>query len=364
MILKEICNVLEEYAPLHLQENYDNAGLLIGDPEIEISGALLTIDITEKVISEAISKNCQLIISHHPLNFKGLKRLSGKSEVERCVLAAIKNDIAIYAAHTNLDNVKGGVSYKMAELLGLQNLRILQPIQKSLLKLITFVPQLHSYTLRSALFDAGAGNIGNYDSCSYNVEGFGTFRANINANPFVGEIGTLHTEQETRIEVILPEYKMNDVVKALYKNHPYEEPAYDIIRLENSSVDTGVGVIGVLAEPLDVNEFLEKLKLTFKCGSIRHTAFIGNKIKNVALCGGSGSFLISDAIREGADIFISADFKYHDFFLADNRILIADIGHYESEQFTKDIFYEIITKKMPTFAIQISEINTNPIKYL
>ncbi len=364
MTVKSICELIEEVAPLALQESYDNAGLLVGDSQMEVSSALVCIDITETVIEEAIQKNCNLIISHHPLIFSGLKRLVGQNEVQRCVQKAIKHDIAIYAAHTNLDNVLTGVSGKMAEKIGLKNIRILQPKQNALLKLITYVPKIHSFAVREALFEAGAGHIGNYDSCSFNADGTGTFRANENANPFVGKTDELHSEPETRIEVILPEYLKFKVLEALLKTHPYEEPAYDFISLENDWNQVGAGIVGELETAEDELVFLNRLKSIFGLSSIRHTNFLNKKIKSVALCGGSGSSFLVDAISAGADVYISGDFKYHEFFEAENRILIADIGHFESEQFTKDIFFEIITKKIPTFAVQISDSKTNPINYL
>ena len=364
MNVKSICELIEEVAPLSLQESYDNAGLLIGNRQMEINSVLVSIDITEEVIDEAIRKNCGLIISHHPLIFNGLKRLTGETEVQRCVAKAIKNDIAIYAAHTNLDNVLNGVSGKMAEKIGLKNIQILQPKRNRLLKLITYVPHLYSDKVRKVLFEAGAGQIGNYDSCSFNADGVGTFRANENARPFVGNNNELHSEPETRIEVILPDYLKNQVFEALLKIHPYEEPAYDFISLQNAWKEVGAGVVGVLEHPEDELIFLNRIKEIFKIPVIRHTNLSGSKIKRVALCGGSGSEFLTDAIAAGADVFITGDFKYHEFFDAQNRIVIADIGHFESEQFTKDIFFEIITKKMPTFAVQISDSKTNPINYL
>jgi dinuclear metal center YbgI/SA1388 family protein len=364
MTVKSICELIEEVAPLALQESYDNAGLLIGNSQMEVTSALICIDVTEEVIDEAILKGCNLILSHHPLIFIGLKRITGQNQVQRCVAKAIKNDIAIYAAHTNLDNVLQGVSGKMAEKIGLKNLRILQPKQNVLLKLITYVPKIHSFAVREALFEAGAGQIGNYDSCSFNADGTGTFKAIEKAQPFVGKIGELHSEPETRIEVILPDYLKFIVLEALLKTHPYEEPAYDFISLKNDWNQVGAGIIGELETAEDELTFLNRIKSIFNASTIRHTNLLDKKIKRVALCGGSGSSFLSDAILADADVYISGDFKYHEFFDAENRILIADIGHFESEQFTKDIFFEIITKKMPTFAVQISDSKTNPINYL
>ncbi len=364
MIVKSICELIEEVAPLSLQESYDNAGLLVGNSHMEVTSALVCIDITEEVIEEAILKKCNLIISHHPLIFKGLKQIIGQNEIERCIIKAIKEDIAIYAAHTNLDNVLSGVSGKMAEKIGLKNIQILQPKENALFKLVTYIPRSYSDKARQALFKAGAGQIGNYDSCSFNAEGLGTFRANEKAQPFVGNIDELHSEPETRIEVILPEYLKSKVLNALIKIHPYEEPAFDFISLKNSWNQVGAGVVGELENAEDELIFLNRLKTIFNLSTIRYTNLSGKEIKRVALCGGSGSSFISDAISANADVYISGDIKYHEFFDAQDRILIADIGHFESEQFTKDIFYEIITKKMPTFAVQISDSKTNPINYL
>jgi dinuclear metal center YbgI/SA1388 family protein len=364
MTVQSICSIIEEVAPLALQESYDNAGLLVGNSQMEVSSAMVCIDVTEEVITEAIQKKCNLIISHHPLIFSGLKRITGQNEVQRCVAKAIKNDIAIYAAHTNMDNVLQGVSGKMAEKIGLKNIRILQPKQNTLLKLITYVPENHLSVVREALFNAGAGRIGNYDFCSFNSEGVGTFKANLNAQPFVGKIDKLHFEKETKIEVILPDYLKNNVLGALLNVHPYEELAYDFILLQNTWNQVGAGIVGDLETAEDELIFLNKIKETFNIPTIRHTQLLGKKIKRIALCGGSGSTFLPDAISANADVYISSDFKYHEFFDVQNKILIADIGHFESEQFTKDIFFEIITKKMPTFAVQISDTKTNPINYL
>jgi len=364
MLVSDIIKILEEFAPLSLQENYDNSGLLIGSKNSSITGILLTIDITEDVVNEAIEKKCNFIISHHPLIFKPIKRLTNETETQRCIVKLLKNDIAVYAAHTNFDNVIEGVNAKIADKIGLTNRSVLLPISDKLLKLITYVPKLHAVSVRNAIFEAGAGNIGNYDSCSFAVEGFGTFKANDLAQPFVGDVNKLHIEPEIKLEVILPEYVKSQVINALFKSHPYEEPAYDLIPLQNTSNRLGAGIVGDLENEIDELEFLNNLKEIFNCKTIRHTNLLSKKIKRVALCGGSGSFLLKNAILTGADIFISGDFKYHEFFDAKNQILIADLGHFETEQYTKHIFYELITKKMPTFAVRISETKTNPINYL
>ena len=364
MLLKNIVDHLERIAPLSYQESYDNAGLMVGDKMQEVSAALVTLDVTEEVIAEAIQKNCGLIISHHPLIFKGIKRITGSNDVERCLIKAIQNNIAIYAAHTNLDSITGGVNSKICEKLGLKNCQILAPAKNQLLKIVTYVPEDHIEKVRSALFAAGAGVIGNYDLCSYSGSGQGTFRGNEFSNPFVGSREELHTEKEFRLETIVPRHLISNVITALLASHPYEEVAYDLVPLENDMNTVGSGMIGELEVPLDEIEFLHTVKELFGCGMIRHTALLNRKISKIAVCGGSGSFLVSKAIVKGADLFISADFKYHDFFEADKRIVLADIGHYESEQFTKEVLKEIVLKKFPTFALRLSDVKTNPVSYL
>jgi len=364
MIIRDIVNYLEAVAPLGYQESYDNAGLILGNSESSISSALITLDVTESVIDEAIELGFGLIISHHPILFKGLRHINGNTYVERCVIKAIKNDIAIYAAHTNLDSVNNGVNSKICEKIGLTNTRILAPSKELLLKLVTFIPVNHLNTVREALFAAGAGHIGKYDKCSYNLEGLGTFRGGEDTNPFVGTKGEIHEEKEVRFETILPKHLKNKVVNALLHTHPYEEVAYDLYSLENELSNVGAGMIG--ESPFEENEldFLSRLMGIFDCKIVRHTALLGKPVRKVAVCGGAGSFLLSKAIAENADIFITGDFKYHDFFDAENKIVVADIGHFESEQFTKEVFHELLIKKFPNFALRLSEIKTNPVSYL
>jgi len=364
MKIKEIVSALERFAPLPLQDGFDNAGLQIGLTEAEATGALLCLDVTEAVLDEAIASGCNLIISHHPLIFKGYKSITGKDYVERCILKAIKNDIVIYSAHTNLDNVPGGVNFKIAEKIGLKNVRILDPKESSLIKLVTFVPSAQAEEVRNALFTAGCGCIGNYDSCSYNTEGEGTFRAQEGSHPFCGTVGELHHETEVRIETILPEYKKGEVIRALLSKHPYEEPAYDLYPLHNSWAQVGSGIVGELEEPESELEFLKRIKRIFEVGCLKHNKLIGRLIQKVSLCGGAGAFLIPQAVRSGADVFITGEIKYHDYFGRETDILLAEIGHYESEQYTKEIFYSIIRDLFPNFALQFSKVNTNPIKYL
>ncbi len=364
MKIKEIIRTIAEFAPPAYQESYDNAGLLTGHPEEDVTNALLTLDVTEAVVEEAVERGCNLIIAHHPIIFKGLKQLNGKNYVERTVIKAIKKDVAIYAAHTNLDNVKQGVNAMICERLGLQNQQILLPKKNELNKLYTFVPHKQAEQVRSALFEAGAGHIGNYSESGFSVKGEGSFKAGEETNPYVGEKGKQHVEPETKLEVIFPAVIKSKVIAALQQAHPYEEVAYDIVALENEYEKVGSGMIGVLEKPMEEMEFLQKIKMNMKAGGIRYTPLLGKKIKKVAVCGGAGSFLLKKAIRAGADLFITADFKYHEFFDADGQLVIADIGHFESEQFTVDVFNRILKEKFPTFAALKSNIRTNPINYL
>ena len=364
MKISQIIEILEDYAPPALQESFDNSGLQVGDVSQKVKGILLCLDVTEEVLDEAVELDCNLIISHHPLLFKPIKKLSGRTYIERCVIKACKNDLVIYSAHTNMDNAYGGVNFYIAEKLGLQNLRILSPVKDGLLKLVTFVPEAYSEIVRSALFNAGAGCIGNYDSCGFNVPGAGTFRAGEQAHPFVGNLNELHTEPEIRIETILPAHKKPAALRALLAVHPYEEPAYDFYPLANEWNRAGSGIVGELPYPEGEEEFLQRLKTVFKLQSLKHSSLTGKEIREVALCGGSGAFLIPDAIAYGADIFITGEAKYNDYFDVENRILLAVIGHYESEIITKELFYDVITKKMINFAVHFSTTNSNPVNYL
>lgn len=364
MRIKDLTNFLEEIAPLSYQESYDNAGLIVGHPDKEISSALICLDCVEAVVDEAIANKIDIIIAHHPIVFKGLKKFNGKDYVERVVIKAIKNDIAIYAIHTNLDHVSVGVSKRICDKLGLTNTQVLAPKEGLLKKLVSFVPLSHAEQVKDAVFAAGAGKIGNYSECSFELDGKGNFRANDLAQPFVGEKNIRHTEAETRIEFIFPAALERNIIKALLNSHPYEEAAYDLYHLSNPFSEVGAGMIGELTEAMDETSFLKLIKANMRAEVIRHTQPLGKEIKKVAVCGGAGSFLLKQAIGSGADIFISADFKYHEFFDADGKIIIADIGHFESEQFTQDLLLEIIQKKFPKFALRLTVQNTNPIKYL
>ncbi len=363
MKIAEIIQTIEEFAPLSYQESYDNAGLIIGDRNADCTGVLICLDAVEAVINEAIDKKINLVVAHHPIVFSGLKKITGKNYIERVVLKAIKNDIAIYACHTNLDNVMLGVNHQIADQLGLVNRKILDPQKKLLKKLYTYVPVNKTDRVLDALFSAGAGNIGNYSECSFQVSGSGSFNGNEKAMPFAGEKGKRHIEAENKIEVIFPAYKENNILRVLREAHPYEEVAYEIITLDNTFQEMGAGMLAELATPMEEAAFLSFLKDRMQTACIRHTALLNKPIKRVAFCGGAGSFLLNQAIAQKADVFISGDFKYHQFFDADNQILICDIGHFESEQFTSQLFNKILSDKFPTFAVLISEINTNPVNY-
>lgn len=363
MFIKDVISEIEQFAPPAYQESYDNSGLLVGNKETKITGVLLSLDCVEEVIDEAIKLKCNLIIAHHPIIFVGLKRLTGANYVERTVIKAIQNNIAIYAAHTNLDNVKGGVNAKIAQKLGLTNLKILSPKKQLLKKLVTYVPPTHHEKVRASLFEAGAGNIGNYDNCSFNISGTGTFRGNENSDPFIGEKGKLSNENEIRIEVIFEAVNESRILKNLLANHPYEEVAFDVHPLENTYQNVGSGMTGEFEKAMSETEFLTLVKKAFNLKVLKHTPLLNKTIKKVAFCGGSGAFLIKNAINSNSDAYISADIKYHEFFDAESKILIADTGHFENEQFTPEIFYELIQKKFTTFAPYLSKVNTNPVNY-
>ena len=363
MKIIDVITSLEALAHPSLQESYDNAGLITGDSNQECKGIICTLDTTEEVINEAISKNCNMVVSHHPIIFSGLKKITGKNYIEKAIIAAIKNDIAVYAIHTNLDNTIEGVSGKMAGMLGLKNISTLAAKSNTLKKLYTFAPIDKADQVRNALFAAGGGQIGNYNECSFNTQGTGTFKAQEGANPHVGEINKRHHETEIKIEVIFPAFLEFALISSLIMAHPYEEVAYDIISLSNTYKSYGAGVIGELPEPMTEAFFLNVLKETFMVPVVRHSPLINKPVSKIALCGGAGKFLIPTALSSGADFFVTADIKYHDFFDSNGKMVIADVGHFESEQFTIDLLQEILEQKFPTFAILKTEVKTNPVNY-
>lgn len=365
MKIFEVLEYLNQIAAPQYQESYDNSKLIVGDSNAVVNGILVCLDSIEAVVDEAIRNQCNLIIAHHPIVFSGLKSITGKNYIERVLIKAIKHDIAIFAIHTNLDNVlKHGVNSKIAERLGLMRTKVLSPKKHLLNKLIVFVPENHTNNVSSAMFEAGAGRIGNYSKCSFASNGLGTFQANEVADPFVGEKGMLHKEKEHRLEMMVPTPVLSNVILAMKNAHPYEEVAFDVVKMENEHQEVGSGLIGELEQTIPAMEFLKKIKSDMKTSCIRYTSLCKKVIKKVAVCGGSGSFLLKDAIRAGADIFVTADYKYHQFFDAEDRLIIADIGHFESEQFTIDLIYDLLIKKFSNFAVRKTEIITNPINYL
>ncbi|MDC7995859.1 Nif3-like dinuclear metal center hexameric protein [Altibacter sp. HG106] len=361
MKIQEAIRHLQELAPLSYAEDFDNTGLLVGNSGADLTGILVTLDTLETVVEEAIEKKCNLIVSFHPIIFSGLKKITGRTYVERVVQMAIKNDIAIYAIHTALDNHWNGVNAKICEKLRLSNRQVLVPKSQTLQKLVTYVPQAEAGSLKKALFAAGAGNIGNYDHCSFALEGVGSFRGNEDANPTLGERGSIHYENETQLGVIFPKHIKNTLLAALKEAHPYEEVAYEIYTLENTHQHLGMGMIASWDQGITEQQFLQQLKDTFHCGCIKHSKLLGMSIKKVAVLGGSGSFAIDAAKAAGADAFVTADLKYHDYFTAEDQILLVDIGHYESEQYTKELLVDALKEKITNFAVVLSQINTNPI---
>lgn len=364
MKIKEILPILEEMAPLAYAEDFDNVGLLVGDANAEATGILVCHDALESVIDEAIAQKCNLVVCFHPIIFSGLKKITGKNYVECSVLKAIKNDIAIYAVHTALDNHKNGVNKIFSDALGLTNTKILVPKQSFIQKLVTYTIPENVETLRNALFEAGAGKIGNYEDCSFNSTGIGTYMGNEDSNPEIGERFEFVENEEIKIEVTFEKHLQAKVLKALFSNHVYEEVAYEVYDLQNTHQNIGLGMIGELENPMAETEFLSFVKDKMQCGGIRHSALLGKTISKVAVLGGSGSFAIADAKRAGADIFLTADLKYHNFYEAESQLVLADIGHFESERFTKNYIVDFLKKKIHNFAIIFSEENTNPVKYL
>jgi dinuclear metal center YbgI/SA1388 family protein len=364
MKIKKIITVLEEMAPLAYAEDFDNVGLLLGNQEDEATGVLVCHDALESVIDEAITKNCNLVVCFHPILFSGIKKITGKNYVERSVLKAIKNDIAIYAIHTALDNHKNGVNKIFCDALGLINTKILIPKPNFIQKLVTYTIPENVEKVRKALFDAGAGKIGNYEDCSFTSQGVGTYMGNENSNPEIGERFEFVEAQEIKIEVIFEKHLQSKILNALFKNHIYEEVAYQIYDLQNTHQNIGLGMVGELEKPISEVEFLETVKTKMQCGGIRHSSLLGKSIKKVAVLGGSGSFAIKNAIQAGADVFLTADLKYHNFYEAENQMVLADIGHYESERYTKNYIVDYLKEKITNFAIVLSEENTNPVKYL
>ena len=363
MKINQIIKILEDWAPLSYAEEFDNVGLLVGDKSRTYTAALITHDVSLAVVEEAIKTNCNLIICFHPILFKGLKSITGKNYVEKTVLKAIENKIAIYALHTALDNHKEGISYHLGKLINLKEQEILIPQKNSLFHLTTYVPLEAKEAVLTALHEAGAGSIGSYSHCSFNITGQGRFKPGQDSNPAVGKKEQFTKVEESQLAVVVPKHAKNRVLKALEKSHPYEAVAYELVALENQHPDVGLGSIGKLEKPLKRDDFLHHLKNSLNIPYLRHSEILNKEIKTVAVLGGSGSFCIDAAKAKGADALVTADLKYHDFFRAEKQLLLVDAGHYETEQFTKRIIHEYLTKKIPNFAFTLSQLNTNPVKY-
>ncbi|NER09266.1 dinuclear metal center protein, YbgI/SA1388 family [Muriicola jejuensis] len=363
MIVREVADILEELCPLGLAEDFDNVGLLLGHPENEVTGILVTLDALEEVVDEAIARNLNLIVTFHPIIFKGLKKITGRNYVERTVIKAIENKINIFSVHTALDNVMQGVNGRICEVLGIRDPEILIPKSGTIKKLVTYVPEAAVEQVREALFEAGGGNIGNYSHCSFTIHGQGSFRPEEGSKPTLGIEGETEITEEVQIHLTFPTRLEKKLIRALFESHPYEEVAYEITTLDNVNQLEGMGMIGTLEKPMNEKDFMALVKERMQTGCIRHSEFLGKPVQRIAVLGGSGGFAIPAAKAHGADVFLSSDLKYHQFFEAENEILLADIGHYESEQYTKNLLAEYLTKKIPNFAIALSESKTNPIKY-
>lgn len=361
--ISEVISYLEQIAPPAYQESYDNATLITGDRGTEVTGILCTLDCTEEVVQEAISIGANMIVAHHPIVFKGLKSLTGKNYVERTLILAIRNHIAIYAVHTNLDHVAHGVNKKIVDKLGLIKTKILQPKKQLLSNLTFFVPEPSKDKVLAAIYQAGAGKIGKYSDCSFQVKGLGTFTPSLNANPTTGQHEIPEKIEEIRVEVLVHNHLLPQILAALKNSHPYEEVAYYVHLLENENQEVGAGMVGELEEEMDELEFLDFLKDKMELQVIKHTALLSKKIKKIAICGGAGIFLLGDAKRAEADVFITADVKYHEFFDAEAKIILCDIGHYESEIFTKQLFGEILSQNFPNIALYFTRVVTNPTSY-
>ena len=365
----DLARLLEAAAPLAYQESYDNAGLQCGNPQAEVTGVLIALDCTPAVVAEALRRGCNVVVCHHPVIFRPLKRLTGANEVEQTLIAALKNDVAIYAAHTNLDNVRGGVNDKLAEKLGLRKTRVLAPQSGTLARLITYVPHRPedqqaevAGRVLAALYAAGAGQVGQYANCSFQTPGTGTFTPGAGTRPLIGTPNQPETVPELRLEVLLPLHRQAAVLRALRAAHPYEEVAYELIKLENTQ-EVGAGLVGELPAPMAPAAFRAMLKAQLLVPVVRHTAF-EREIRTVAICGGAGAFLIGAARAAGADAYVTGDVKYHEFFGAEGQLMLCDVGHFESEQFTNEVFSDLLTAGFGrTFAVLISETPTNPVQY-
>lgn len=361
--LRTLLACIEQWAPFSWQESYDNAGLILGDPDRNVTEALVCFDVTPEVVDEAVRIGAGLIVSHHPAIFKGIKRINPASRLGYMIKQSLCHDIAWCALHTNLDNTLNGVNSYLCEQLGLKDVQPLAPLQDIYGKLQVYVPEAYAEKLRQALAEAGCGAGARYDACSYSSRGEGRFRAGSQAHPFSGQIGELHCEAECKIECLYPLHKTRQVLDVLRTNHPYEEPAFDLLPLRNEATGQGAGAIGNLQESMQETELLDKLKELTGTHCIRHSGFRGRKIRRIALCGGSGGSFIGNACARQADAYITGDLKYHDFADAGSGTWLVDIGHFESEKFAMELIFRFIRKNFPNFAVSISEQARNPVSF-
>ena len=328
----EIIKYLEDWAPKGIAWEKDNVGLQVGDPKIKIRNIILSLDLNEEVVDSAIKENCNLIITHHPLLFYPLKDLDfSKSKKAIMIEKMIKNDITLYSAHTNLDFTKHGVSYQLAKRLSLRNIKFLKNLSNNQVKLSVFVPLAHLDKVSDAIYQAGGGIIGEYSNCSFRTSGKGTFSGSVQSNPSIGKKGVVETVEEVKLEVLVDQWKLSHVISSIKIAHPYEEIAYDVYPLLKENVNYGIGAIGELNKQMIPGEFLKLVSSKLNVPAFRYTKNGRKKIKTVAVCGGSCSELIDEAMKQKADAFITADLKYHSFQDAEGNILLIDAGHYETE---------------------------------
>jgi len=335
MTCGEIFKYIRSWAPEEIAWNKDNVGLQVGSAKRKVKNILLALDLNMKVIIEAVKKDCNIIITHHPLLFNPLRKIdTDQDNTSLLVEKLIKHDITLFSAHTNLDFTKDGVSFELAKTLKLTNLRFLSNIKSAQYKLIVFVPEGHIEKVASAIFENGGGIIGEYSNCSFRTKGQGSFKGSKKTSPSIGKKLNYEKTDEIKLEVLIDSWKLNEILSAIRSVHPYEEIAYDVYPLNNENVNYGIGAIGELHTAMNQREFFNHVSKSLKINNFRYTTGKTNKIKTVAVCGGSGSEVIPAAIKKGADALITADIKYHTFFDNERKILLIDAGHYETEIFS------------------------------
>lgn len=356
---------MERWAPLALASERDNSGLQIGSGQQRVTKILVTLDLNSNVIDEAHQKKADLIISHHPLLFHALRSVNPDEHIGSIVTSCVKYGIAIYSAHTNLDFTQNGVSTTLALKLGLSRIEPLMKNQRVSKKIVVFVPHDYIDRVRHAMMEAGAGTIGNYTDCSFAAHGIGTFKPTPNATPFIGTIGKLERVNEARLEMLSPSWKLEAVIAAMKRAHPYEEIAYDIYNRVNTEADYGVGAIGTLSHPMKPRQFLTHVADTLRIPSLRYSGNPQQMISVVAVCGGSGSDLLSTAAQHGADAFVTADISYHRFMEKHHSILFIDAGHYETEVPVVPIICKYLKQNLTDSTIEVIKSKTmkNNVQY-